>query len=330
MKVSVITLAALAAVSTAAPAARAQQVDAQCSDISKVGAGLAGGDACQKAVDLYRYMNIQLGTLIAGGNATLGQGGTLGGLGHFAVDVRANVMRANVPDVAAAGVVVGPAEQSAYTTSEKWAAVPTADVAIGIFKGIPLGITSVGGIDALVNVSYLPEFTSNDVKVSVPDGSLKFGFGARVGLLKETALVPGVSVSYLRRDLPITNIDASISSTRSVSVHDLDLYTTAWRLTASKSFLFLGLAAGIGQDKYEADADVTYDVDGNQPSQPLHFETAPKRTNMFVSASLNLMLLKIVGEVGRVTGGELPTYNTFDKKATDARYYGSVGIRIGH
>ena len=35
-------------------------------------------DACQKAVDLFQYMAPQLGTVIAGGNATLGQGGTLG------------------------------------------------------------------------------------------------------------------------------------------------------------------------------------------------------------------------------------------------------------
>src|SRR5690242_10799581 len=99
MKVRVCVLAVAAAVAVASPSpARAQQ-DARCSDPAIVGAGLEGGDACQKVVDLYRYMGVQLGTLLAGGNATLAQGGAMGGLGHFALGVRANAMRAGIPDV---------------------------------------------------------------------------------------------------------------------------------------------------------------------------------------------------------------------------------------
>src|SRR4051812_28928582 len=55
-------------------------------------------DACQKSVDLFQFMAPQLGTSIAGGNAQLGQGGTLGGLGHFAIGVRANVIQGTIPD----------------------------------------------------------------------------------------------------------------------------------------------------------------------------------------------------------------------------------------
>ena len=62
-----------------------------------VGVAHQGGDACQKVADLFNYMNMQLGTWVAGGNPTLGQGGTLGGLGHFSVGVRANVMKATIP-----------------------------------------------------------------------------------------------------------------------------------------------------------------------------------------------------------------------------------------
>src|SRR5919204_6253244 len=40
-------------------------------------------DACQQSIDLFKYMVPQLGIAITGGNATLGQGGALGGLGHF-------------------------------------------------------------------------------------------------------------------------------------------------------------------------------------------------------------------------------------------------------
>src|SRR5207253_8586580 len=56
-------------------------------------------DACQKAIDLFQYLAPQLGTSIAGGNPTLGQGGNLGGLGHFSAGVRVNVLQGSLPQV---------------------------------------------------------------------------------------------------------------------------------------------------------------------------------------------------------------------------------------
>jgi hypothetical protein len=41
-------------------------------------------------------------------------------------------------------------------------------------------------------------------------------------------------------------------------------------------------------------------------------------------------LFRLVGELGRVSGGDLQTYNRFDPAADDARLYGSVGLRIGY
>jgi len=56
-------------------------------------------DGCQQAVDVFQYMAPQLGAAIAGGNATLGQGGTLGGFGHFSLGVRANAVDGTLPQV---------------------------------------------------------------------------------------------------------------------------------------------------------------------------------------------------------------------------------------
>lgn len=329
---NVRTCALAAVLMAAAPALHAQQDprDPRCSDPAIVGSGQEGGDACQKVVDLYRYMGMQLGTLVTGGNATLGQGGSMGGLGHIAVEVRANVMRGSVPDIAATGVNVGPAERSAMPVNRTWITLPSVDASIGIFKGIPLGITTVGGIDALVNVAYLPDVSSDGVRVSTPGDALKLGFGARVGVLQETALVPGVSFTWLRRDLPTARVTASASSTRSVSIDKLDVRTTAWRIVASKSLLFVGLAAGVGQDTYDMRSSLTYDVEGfTPPNGPLPLDLKPTRTNAFGDVSLNLAVLKIVGEVGRVSGGDVTTFNTFDQDASDPRWYGSLGLRVG-
>ena len=44
---------------------------------------------------------------------------------------------------------------------------------------------------------------------------------------------------------------------------------------------------------------------------------------------MNLMVLKIVGEVGMVQGGVVNTFNQWDgKQADDKRMYGSVGARF--
>src|SRR5688500_8126514 len=95
-----IVLAGALLVCTGAAQLGAQgTVHPRCTDPALVGDANEGQDACQKAIDLLNYMTPQLGMLIAGGNTTIGQGGTLGGLGHFAISVRANAMRANLPDI---------------------------------------------------------------------------------------------------------------------------------------------------------------------------------------------------------------------------------------
>ena len=51
------------------------------------------------ALDVFDLMAPQLGLALTGGNATLGQGGTLGGPGHFSIGLRANVFSGDLPEV---------------------------------------------------------------------------------------------------------------------------------------------------------------------------------------------------------------------------------------
>ena len=59
------------------------------------------------------------------------------------------------------------------------------------------------------------------------------------------------------------------------------------------------------------------------------FSRKMTRTNYFLDFSMNLLLAKLVGEVGQVTGGKMATYNVFDTAADASRMYGSVGVRLG-
>src|SRR5438270_8285940 len=129
----------------------------------------ASQDACQKAIDLFQYMAPQLGTSITGGNATLGQGGNLGGLGHFLFGLRVNAVQGSLPQVQNTNVAVTGAQSTQFETKTQLLPMPTADLAIGIFMGLPLAITNVGGVDLLVGAAYLPEFDNSGVSVKVPN-----------------------------------------------------------------------------------------------------------------------------------------------------------------
>ncbi|HEU4584816.1 MAG TPA: hypothetical protein VFR95_03655 [Gemmatimonadaceae bacterium] len=311
-------------------AVKAQSVDGRCSDPVFVGAGHEGGDACQKVVDIYRYLGDQLGTLIAGGSAVMGRGGTLGGFPHFNVELRANIMRASIPDVEATGIRVGEPRRSTYAINDKWVAIPQVDASLGIFRGIPVGVTYVGGVDAIASAAYVADVTSGSVSITSSDGSLRLGYGARVGIMGETALTPGVSVTYLERRLPTIAIIAREGG-NSLTIRDADVKARSWRVVASKSFVVFGVAAGIGQDHLRASSVLDYDVEGFRPDRPFMLETSPTRTNMFVDLSVTpFPLFRLVGELGRVSGGDVQTYNRFDPAAEDARVYGSVGVRVGY
>jgi hypothetical protein len=291
-------------------------------------------DACQQAIDFFQYMAPQLGTAMTGGNTTLAQGGTLGGLRfgvvpRFAIGVRVNAVQGSVPNFAPAAqlpTATAPPAAQQLTTEAQFVPMPAVDVALGVFKGLPLALSNVGGIDVLVSAAYVPKYESPEVNIT-PDKSLEFGYGVRIGLLQESLVVPGVGFSYMTRKFPVTTLTTAQGGA-TMTVRDLDLKSNAWRLTASKSLLLFGLAAGIGQDSYDMSTTVSATMAANNVSTG-RLESKVTRTNYFADVSMNLMVLKIVGTVGMVSGGDIPTYNSYDTPADKSRLFGSVGVRFG-
>ncbi|MEO7457184.1 MAG: hypothetical protein ABIY52_13050 [Gemmatimonadaceae bacterium] len=296
------------------------------------GQAVQAQDACQQAYDLYQFMAPQLGISLAGGNATLGQGTTLGGLGHFSIGVRANVIQGSLPEVDKFQQGFTGAQSRSLPTKDQVLGLPTADAAIGIFKGIPLGLTNVGGIDAIVSAAYVPTITEGAFSVT-PSSNWQFGYGARLGLISESLVLPGVSLTYLQRDLPKTTL-AGTAGNNSLKVSDLTVKTKAIRVVASKSLLLFSFAAGVGRDTYEQAAQVTGTVSGvpiiGNASATVSAAQDLDRTNVFFDAALNLPLFKIVGEIGQVSGGTVNTFNTFASgRADKSQQYFSLGLRLG-
>ncbi|HEU4564597.1 MAG TPA: hypothetical protein VFS05_08110, partial [Gemmatimonadaceae bacterium] len=324
--------------------ARAQ--DVRCTDPGRGVIGTSptgqpqGGDACQKGVDLFNYLTPQLGSLIAGGNALVGRGAGLGGLGHFAVAVRANVLWSDIPDVSSAPTpTAGAPVSSRFATVRRAVALPQIEAAMGLYAGLPLGLGRVGSVDALGSVFYLPDVSADHVDITTSSAQLRFGYGVRVGILGESAMLPSLSVSWMRRHLPTTSVVANPAAIDTVRLTDFRNRATAWRVVAGKGFGPLALSAGYGRDSYSSRARVDFAIyDGClaglscpvRPRAPFEYASGSSGSTVFADAVLTLPLLQLVAELGQnrssVKAGDL--FNTFDQPPDRARLFGAVAVRV--
>ena len=291
------------------------------------GSAPQAADACATGADFLRYMAPQLGTSLVGGSHTLGIGTNLGGFPHFAIALRANAVMGSLPDLDDLGV--GPASSRNYLVKDQIVGLPTVDFALGLTKGFNLGVTRIGGIDLIGGATYVPEVTEGDFGVAAPDGSLSIGYGARIGLLQQSALIPGVAFSWMKRNMPTLNLSANAGSDN-LAIDNLAINSSSWRLSAQKNFLLFQFGAGLGKDNYDFDADVAVTVQDGGNTFNGNFNAAQEmsRTTMYGSLGINLFLIKVVAEVGQVSGGNAPTFHTYDTPADASRNYGTLGIRI--
>lgn len=295
-----------------------------------------GADACQKARDLFVFLAPQIGTALSGGNVMLGEGGTLGGWGKRSIVLRTTVVEGFVPEgtVSISGsAAVQPADFGAQRVPVP---VPSLDVAIGLFRGVPLGLTNVGGIDLLLGITYLPN-TQRDQLALTPDGNgIAATVGARFGILQESALIPGVGLSVLHRRLPTTTVRYT-SGNDSLGVIDTRVATTVLRLTAKKHFGIFGLGGGFGQDQHDTSTELEAIVNETVQGTPVRgiisandLRFTSTRTTMFANLSLGLPMLQLVLEVGESREGDVrQTVNSFGtRQANEAFRYGSLGIGL--
>lgn len=299
--------------------------------------GCTGGayvvDACRKTVDLVNFLTPQLATAQAGGNATLGQGGSLGGFGKFVLDLRATAVNGSLPKFDNVGFNATESGTK-FSSANQFIPAVSLNAAIGLWRGYSLGVTHIGGVDALVTATYLQNFDGGSIKGRLSGGNTKVGYGVRLGLLEESLLSPGVSVTYLKRDLPTISVSGTVQGSGAnpggtIAINNYAVKTSAWRITASKNLPVLGgLSAGIGQDKYDASSTVAVNVNGFSSASGAA-NMSMTRTNMFVGVTLNLFIAKLVGEVGQVTGGNTPALlNDFGSPANKSRSYFTGGLRI--
>lgn len=281
---------------------------------------------CEAAVDGTRAFHPVIGVLISGGNPTIGSAGALGGLGHASLTVRANAVEVVLPDLAYNG------SNTAVPAGEKfWAPAPLIEGVLGIYKGVGAGLLAV---DLLGSAQLLPTDQINHLTVDagarkVGDTAIGLGYGARIGLLRETGLLPAVSVSIMRRDIPqIIYGDVPAGDRYSYGV---DLHATNLRLVASKRLLLFDLAGGFGWDKYTGDAVIRFrdPITGiPQPAVPVELDNS--RVLTFVNAGMSLSVVRLTGEVGYQGGRDQHLSTEFeDFDTTMGKFFAGLGLRVG-
>ena len=335
--------AALAALPLAASplAAQGGGVSASC-----IGAPRPLLDACQKSVDVFALLAPQLGTALAGGNAIIGQGGAFGRLGRLTIGLRVTAFEGALPDPANLTVSVDGPQRSDIAVSRQFVGAPAADAALAVFPGLDVGPVRVGALDALATATYIPTYESGEFSVRTSDGAVKIGYGGRLGLVQETAALPSVAVTYLRRDLPRVDLIAAVAASGSrlddtVGVRDLAVKTGALRVVVGKRIALFGVAVGAGEDRYTSRARLGAVVNETVVGLPISRYEAPTvaleqsliRRSVFGDLSLNLPGFRVAGEVGRTSGArDVSTYNGFDGGAVrpdDAITYYAVSVRVG-
>ena len=331
---SIVAAAAVACLAGVAPVG-AQTTSGSCT-VSPAVAGASGADMCQKGRDVFSLLVPQIGVALSGGNTILGEGGTLGGWGKRIVQLRLSAVDGRVPANEVPIRVTGAAAASDFGASRVPVPMPSLDAAVGLFKGIPFGLTNVGGVDVLLGATYLPTIEEADFELTPTGANWAFSYGVRVGALQESSLVPGLSLSFMRRKLPTMNFGYG-STNDTLRVENFALTSNALRLAASKRFLIFGVAAGVGRDQIEGTSSLRATVNEQILTTNQRFSgslpnlrTTVSRNTAFVNGSLNLVIMRLVGEYGWSSKGEsLNTLNTFGTHQANEGYrYASVGLTV--
>jgi hypothetical protein len=141
-------------------------------------------------------------------------------------------------------------------------------------------------------------------------------------------------VSYLTRELPTVDITGTSGDDR-LLLEDVSIKARSWRVVAGKKLLFLGVGGGYGRDTYDSNASITVIVAPRAATNggtggPIALGQKLSRNNFFGTVWITSQVLRLVGEIGRVSGGNVVTYNNFaGVQPADARTYVSFGVSFG-
>lgn len=256
-----------------------------------------------------------LGSEVAGSSSTLGT--KLGSSPRLSASLRVGGMSVGLPDLFDEGLGTA-ADASFFVPSVH------AGLGLGVFDGFS-PMATVGGVlslDVFGSAAFVMPPSSEGFQGSATGASL----GARLGLLRESFTLPGVTVSASRRfGGEVVLGSTEMGDPASVTV---DPGVTSVRVTVGKDLMGFGVLAGWGWDDASTDAVLAVAGVGPEPATV----TGPvdvSRSLYFGGLSMNFLLLQLSLEGGWAEGySDLPggSPSSFDPEHGSA--FGSLALRF--
>ncbi len=199
--------------------------------------------------------------------------------------------------------------------------------AMGLFHGFS-PMPNVGGI---LSLDLLGSW--NGI-LEGGDGGLQgeitaWGIGARVGILRESFSLPGVSVTLQRQWFD--EIRAGSLAEGDPAEARFQPLVTSLRGVVGKDVFGLGILAGGGWDRVEGDGQLGLRVSpsGLEPLTPPG-EVSLDRAVFFVGGSKTFVVLHLAGEMGfsQSVDPELPVNPGGNHHPRNRAYFGSMSLRV--
>lgn len=352
-------IAFAAAVLAAAPLPAQDELVDHCNR-SPVSDHAAAQSNCYVVVQAAESGQPQLGILLAGGNPTIGTASTgglrMGLVPRVSASLKLNVVGVSLPDIRQFNADGTP------PTEELELPVPAvgATASVGLFPGVNLAPTlgGFGAIDLLGSATYVPFDLAKGGTFGEASSTTAWGVGGRLGIIRESLVTPGVSVSLMYRNLgsvsfgepcsegevtiPGEDIRRACVGPNDLGEFDFDLTNWSTRAAVSKRILGFGLTAGVGYDTFESDGEIAFRSNETVPCgttnctvvyrfEDLHLDNS--RWSAFANASFTLLVASIGLEAGWMQGSDaVPGFDSVNESSFDPGsgvLFGSVGVRIG-
>lgn len=236
-----------------------------------------------------------VGLALSGGNEFPGSASTLGRrfgtTPRVAAGARFGLVDVGVPAIDAGAGTAG--------ETSSWVPSLQASLAVGLFDGFRPRPT-VGGVLAVDvmatgGVAFLPSEGGYD------GAAAAFGYGVRVGVIRESFTLPGITLSLLRRHGGAVEWNGADGSVDGAVALD-GVTTTSFRGTIGREFLALGIQAGFGWDRASSDGSFT-PAGGSATSGSVSFDGfTADRMLFFGGVTATWLVTQFHGELGYAAG----------------------------
>ena len=288
------------------------------------GSSQAQMSSCQSAALSTQAAQGALGLTASGGTDLPGSASTVGwrtkGSPRFAISLWGSVSRAPIPALRSG---------EEFPQGETSATFPSVHVSgtVGLFDGFSLGPT-IGGFGS-IDLTASTQWIRTPRDHGFAENNIGWGIGTRIGILRESFSLPGISLSAFYRSLGNTEL-GNIQEGDPMET-GFDLGVTSFRGVVGKDLWGMGFFGGAGWDRYASDADLMVAVPswGSFPSMGSG-ELRSDRFLFFAGGSLTYLTLQIAIEAGWAEGFDptLPISNEGSFDPSSGSEFGALSFRV--